>query len=52
MLFLCYNTRMTKDYVINNKDLMEEWDWEKNNALGIFPDKLTCGSSKKHGGNA
>lgn len=47
MLFLCYNTRMTKDYVINNKDLMEEWDWEKNNVLGIFPDKLTCGSSKK-----
>ncbi len=24
---------------------MQEWNWEKNNALGIFPDKLTCGSS-------
>ena len=33
--------------VINNKELMKEWDWEKNEALGLDPNKLTCGSSKK-----
>lgn len=38
---------MIKDYVINNKTLMNEWDYEKNSAIGLFPDKLTCGSSKK-----
>lgn len=38
---------MTKDYVINNKELMEEWHWEKNNSLGIFPNKITLGSDKK-----
>ncbi len=38
---------MTKDYVINNKDLMKEWNWEKNSSLGLFPDKLTCGSNRK-----
>lgn len=26
---------------------MQEWNWEKNNALGILPDKITCGSDKK-----
>lgn len=26
---------------------MKEWNWEKNNALGLFPDKLICGSNKK-----
>lgn len=35
-----------KKYVIDNPTLMDEWDWDKNNELGIFPDKLTCGSSK------
>ncbi len=45
--FLCYNYDMRKDYIINNKELMKEWDWEKNNSLGLFPDKLTCGSGKK-----
>lgn len=38
---------MTKDYVINNKELMKEWHWEKNNSLGIFPNKITLGSDKK-----
>ena len=46
MLFLCYNTCMTKDFVINNKELMKKWNWEKNNALGFFPNKITCGSDK------
>ena len=38
---------MKHNYVINNKQLMEEWNWDKNNALGLFPDKLTCGVSIK-----
>lgn len=28
-------------------DLMEEWDWEKNNKNGIFPNQVTCGSTSK-----
>lgn len=35
-----------KEFVINNEKLMQEWNWEKNNALGLFPDKLTCGTHK------
>ncbi len=36
-----------KKYVIDNKKLMSEWDWEKNNALGLNPKTLTLGSNKK-----
>ena len=36
-----------KRYVSDNAQLMAEWDWEKNNALGLDPVKLTCGSDKK-----
>jgi hypothetical protein len=28
-------------------DLMKYWDYEKNNELGIYPDKITCGTRKK-----
>lgn len=28
-------------------DLLKEWDYEKNNELGIFPDKVTCRAGKK-----
>ena len=28
-------------------DLLKEWDYEKNNELGIYPDKVSCGSNKK-----
>lgn len=35
-----------KDFVINS-DLINEWNWEKNNELGLYPDKLTLGSGKK-----
>lgn len=35
-----------KDFVINS-ELINEWDWEKNNELGLYPDKLTLGSGKK-----
>ena len=40
-----------KKYVIDNAELMAEWNWEKNNELGIDPKTLTLGSEKKHGGN-
>ena len=36
-----------KKYVSDNAQLMSEWDWEKNNLLGFYPDKLTFGSNKK-----
>ena len=36
-----------KRYVSDNARLMAEWDWEKNNALGLDPQKLTCGSGRK-----
>ena len=38
---------VNKQYVIDNKELMSEWYWDKNNDLGLNPDKLTCGSNKK-----
>ena len=36
-----------KRYVSDNAQLMAEWNWEKNNALGLEPNKLTCGSGMK-----
>lgn len=33
--------------LIEYKELMEEWDWDKNNELNFCPDKLTHGSNKK-----
>lgn len=36
-----------KRYVSDNAQLMDEWDWEKNNALGLDPSRLTYGSGKK-----
>ena len=30
--------------VIENEELIKEWNWEKNNELGFNPNKLTCGS--------
>ena len=35
-----------KKYVSVNAQLMEEWDWEKNNLLGIFPGLTTLGSNR------
>lgn len=35
-----------KKYIIDNAELMAEWDWEKNNAIGLDPCKLTIGSHK------
>ncbi len=36
-----------KKYVIDNAELMAEWDWEKNKELGIDPKKITLGSDKR-----
>lgn len=33
--------------VITNKKLMEEWDYEKNNALGYYPENISLGSGIK-----
>ena len=36
-----------KKYVIDNAELMAEWNWEKNNKLNFDPKTLTLGSNKK-----
>ncbi len=36
-----------KKYIIDDAELMADWDWEKNNALGLDPQVLTCGSRTK-----
>ncbi len=36
-----------KKYLIDNPTLMAEWNWEKNNELGLDPKALTCGSHAK-----
>ena len=38
---------MTKKYIIENLELMKEWDWEANKKEGLDPNKLTLGSTKK-----
>ena len=30
-----------------NPELLNEWDYEKNNAMGVTPDSVTAGSHKK-----
>ena len=36
-----------KKYILDNVELMAEWDWEKNNELKFDPNTLTLGSNKK-----
>ncbi len=36
-----------KKYIIDNAELMAEWDWEKNNELGFNPTETTSHSGKK-----
>jgi len=36
-----------KKYIINEQELMEEWDYELNNKLDLYPDNITVGSHKK-----
>ena len=35
-----------KIFIKDNEKLLNEWNYERNNQLGLFPDKLTCGSNK------
>lgn len=36
-----------KKYLSDNAQLMKEWNWKKNNDLGIKPEEITFGSVKK-----
>jgi DNA-directed RNA polymerase subunit RPC12/RpoP len=36
-----------KRFLIDNKELMKEWNWDRNNKLGLYPYKVTAGSPKK-----
>ena len=36
-----------KKYLIDNAELMAEWNWEKNNELKFNPNALTLGSGRK-----
>ena len=36
-----------KKHIIDNAELMAEWNWEKNNNLNLDPKKLTLGCHKK-----
>ena len=38
---------MNKKYIIDNEELMNEWDWEKNKVLYRDPKTLTYGVTKK-----
>lgn len=35
-----------KTYISQIPELISEWDWEKNSQIGIFPDKISHGSTK------
>ena len=36
-----------KRYVSDNAQLMTEWNWERNNELGVYPHEITSHSGKK-----
>ena len=38
---------LNKEYLIDNKELMKEWDFNKNDELGIKPNEISTGSKKK-----
>ena len=38
---------MNKKYVTDFPELMNEWDWGKNNSLGLDPNVITFGSKKR-----
>lgn len=41
------------NYLINkHPDLLTEWDYAKDERIGININMITCGSHKKHGGHA
>ena len=36
-----------KQNIVSYPDLLAEWDWEKNNAIGLQPESISLGSVKK-----
>lgn len=36
-----------KEFIIQNKNLMSEWNWEENNKIRLNPNTLTCGVKTK-----
>lgn len=40
-------SKQPKRYISDIPELMAEWNWEKNNELGLDPSKLTHGSKQK-----
>ena len=42
-----YEAMTEKKYLIDNAELMAEWDWERNNELKFDPKILTLGSGRK-----
>ena len=47
---ICANKRVLSGYndlITTNPDLLNDWDYENNNELDIFPDNITGGSHKK-----
>ena len=36
-----------KKYICDDAQLIDEWDWSKNNELDLFPNNLLRGSHKK-----
>lgn len=38
---------MKESFITTNPELLAEWDYDKNNILGYFPENFTSGSGKK-----
>lgn len=47
MLLEGWHMEKEQEYIINNPQLMKEWDWEENRKRNLDPEKLTAGSGKK-----
>ena len=35
------------DFATEHPELLVEWDYERNRDIGVFPDRITCGSHRK-----
>lgn len=47
---VCSNHKIVKginDFMTENPDLIEEWDWNANDSKGIKPESISSGSGKK-----
>ena len=36
-----------KKYIVDNPDLLEEWNWDKNNLLEVFPNTTALRANRK-----